>query len=252
MMAAFQALGVGPAPANPATGSTPAATGSTPGVPAAESATGTGATQTSTAAAPDTLEKAVNEFAHALSALLQRQGRAGHSDGEHGEGHRSDAQVRGTSGYNGLAQRLEKLAQSLGGATPAQPSSTPATLAAASAEATSVPNAPVSSAPASTTPAAVTAPSAALPQVLHVPGRQVTRLLAAFTHVLNFLQTGTPTPTATPAPSATSTPPASKVDSVTSVTEKLRLFLTTVAQSLQSGAQGTTLSLIGSRVNISV
>jgi hypothetical protein len=104
-------------------------------------------------------------------------------------------------------QRLEQLAQSLGGTTPA-------------------------------TPSANLAPQA--------PSSPITRLLTSFANVLNFLQpAATVAPTAAPA-SAT---PAGTPASAPSVADQLKVFLTTLAQSLRSGEP---LSPTGSRVNHSV
>lgn len=250
MMAAFQALGIGQAAATTTGSSAPAASGTssvaandstanTSGTAStASTASTSGTASTATTAAPDTLEKAVNEFAHALSVMLHRHGRGEHEegqhDGEHGHGHEG----RGNGGYNGFAQRLEQLAQSLGGTATVSPASAPA----ASGATASSPSDQTATVPASTT--STTAPSTQ--PVSTLPNRSLTRLLAAFTNVLNFLQP--PTTAATTAP-ATTPATGSSAATAASVTDKLRLFLTTLAQSLNTGAQ---LSPIGSRVNLSV
>ena len=255
MMAAFHALGIGqtagattggsttPAASGAATAPAAGTSGGTTGTGGTASTTGsssttgtTGAAPTSTPA-PDTLEKAVNEFAHALSALLRRQGGGEHSDGEHSDGRARGHEGHGHGGYNGLVQRLEQLAQSLGGATPASPSGTPAasgTTASSSSDSTSV-------APAGTS--GTTAPSTT--PVAPSPNPRLERLLTAFANVLNFLQPATATPATPPASGA----PADTPVTPSSVTDKLKLFLTTLAHSLNTGEH---LSPVGSRVNYTV
>jgi hypothetical protein len=259
MMAAFQALGIGQTPASTATGpatppasatSTAPATSTTTVVSGAASVAGTtgttGTTDTSGAAgtgsatsstpAPVTLDKAVNEFAHALFGLLRRQGGGEHSEGQHGGEHTHGHEGHGQGGYNGLVQRLEQLAQSLGGATPAS-SGTPAasgTTASGSVDSTSA--APVSTSSTTTPSTAPVAPP---------PNPRLERLLTAFTNVLNFLQPATATAATTPASGA----PADTPVAPSSVADKLKLFLTTLAQSLNTGEQ---LSPVGSRVNYTV
>jgi hypothetical protein len=79
------------------------------------------------------------------------------------------------------------------------------------------------------------------------------RLLTAFTNVLSFLQPTAATATAIPATtSPAATPLAAPADtplSTVSAPDKLKQFLTTLAQALNTGAQ---LSPVGSRVNYSV
>jgi hypothetical protein len=263
MMAAFQALGIGQTAATTVAGpATPAASPAST-VPATDSAGGasgargntdtkgttgnrgntgntgttgtTGAAPTSTPA-PDTLEKAVNEFAHALSAMLRGQGEGEHSGGESEGEHVRGHEGHGHGGYDGLVQRLEQLAQSLGGATPAS-SGTPAatgTTPSSSIDSTSV--APVST-------SSTTAPSA--DPLAPSPNPRLERLLTAFTNVLNFLKPPTTTAATSPAPAA----PAETLVPASSATDKLKLFLTTLAQSLNTGDQ---LSPVGSRVNYTV
>jgi hypothetical protein len=170
--------------------------------------------------------------------MLHRHGRGEHEegqhDGEHGHGHEG----RSNGGYNGFAQRLEQLAQSLGGTATVSPGSAPA----ASGATVSSPSDQTATVPASTTN--TSAPSTQ--PVSTLPNRSLTRLLTAFTNVLNFLQPPTTATTTAPATTPTAAPSA---DTAANVTEKLRLFLTTLAQSLNTGAQ---LSPIGSRVNLSV
>lgn len=201
IMAAFQALGIGRPSASPATAST---------TPAASS----GASDATPA--PDTLEQAVNAFAHTLSALVRRPGRGAHTDGEQGDAQVHHHEGRGNTGYQGLAQRLEKLAQSLGAApVPVATTGTPTPVAD-----------PV-------TPTASTDTSG---------------LLAAFTKVLSFLPSAS-APPASPAPN----PGASSgtLVSATSMADKLKLFLTTLAQSLHASGLATPLTPVGSRLNLS-
>ncbi len=231
MMAAFQALGIGQTASSTATGSTTSqATSTSTGISGTASATETtGATSTTGTAtnatpAPDTLDKAVNEFAHALYGLLRRQGRGEHADGQHDGEHTHGNEGHGRGGYNGLVQRLEKLAQSLGGANSASPGSTPT---------------------ASDTATGATAPSntaSSTDPVPASPNPRLDRLLTAFTNVLNFLQPASTTTAATP----TSGAPAGTPVTTASVADKLKLFLTTLAQSLNTGEK---LSPVGSRVN---
>lgn len=255
MMAAFQALGIGQSAANTATGTaTPAASTttaaavitSTPAETSAAPAAGTtpnttATTSTDAAPAADTLEKAVNEFAHALFSMLHRQGRSGQAEGEHEGEHAHNHQGLRSGGYNSFVQRLEKLAQSLGATPAAAVSGT----SAASVDTTVLPVAQTTVASgASATPNAV--PSTDTTSA--VPSRGVTRLLAAFSKVLSLLQpplTATVTPT-TPATTTTST----AAGTATSAADKLKLFLTSLAQSLQSGAGATPASPVGSRVNV--
>lgn len=243
MMTAFRALGIGQAAptATATTGtSTPAASGAST-VPASGSTAGTtgtaGTTSTATATAPasDTLEKAVNEFAHALSVMLRRQGRGEHSEGEH-DGERTHGyEGHGQRGYNGLVQRLEQLAQSLGAATPAVSASTPAASGAAASTSTD----PTNAVPVTTTGTPATNANSAST----VPGRHLNWLLSAFSHVLSFLQ-----PAASTADSTTASTDAT-ANTAASATDKLKLFLTTLAQTLNAGAQ---ISPKGSRINFSV
>ena len=244
MMAAFQALGIGQTATTTTTGSTtPAASGAsttpptgTTGTTGTSGTTGTAGTAATSAPAPDTLEKAVNDFAHALYAMFRQQGGGEHSDGEHDGGeHARNHEGHGHGGYNGLVQRLEKLAQSLGGTTPASGGTTPAasgTTASSSTDSTGV--APANSS-STTTPSTDPVPPS--------PNPRLDRLLTAFTNVLNFLQPATTAAAATPAA------PADTLITATGVTDKLKLFLTTLAKSLNTGER---LSPVGSRVNYTV
>jgi hypothetical protein len=191
------------------------------------------------------LETAVNEFAHALFGMLHQQGRGEHARGGNGgnsgdgEGHRHGGHHR--SGYNGFAQRLQNLAQSLG-TTPAATTAaaTPAPAAAVDTTSGATPTAPADT--TGTTPAATSVPAVSdSPN----PGRGMSRLLAAFSKVMTFLQpqaasTGT-TPTTTPATPAASAPTAA---------EQLKLFLTTLAQSFQAKGAATPPSPVGSQLNV--
>ena len=272
MMAAFRALGIGQAPAgvptSPAAGvptaanppatkpvtppltapstavaaSTAAVAPPTAATAADTSAAATAATSatSSTPASPDTLEKAVNEFAHALFSLLRRQGRNEHSDGEHDGGHGHRNEDRHGRGYSSFVQRLEQLAQSL--TTPPPAASGAASATVASAAAASLP-AQTAAAPAtSTTPAL---PASGSEPVSPAPSRGVTRLLAAFSKVMGFLQ---PVPAATATPSVPTTP----ATTAASTADKLKLFLTTLAQSLSAGTGATQPSPVGSRINVTV
>lgn len=259
MMAAFQALGVGQPATSSATGTTPPAVptsaaapavtstttttsaAATPSTPAANTTPSTTAT-TATEAAPsaDTLEKAVNEFAHALFSMLHRQERGGHSDGDRGGEHAHRHEGRRSGGYNGFVQRLEQLAQSLGtapaaaaGASTAVPDTTPPV--------TQTTETPATPATTSTVPSTDT--------VAPAPSRGVTRLLAAFSKVLNLLQPPV-TSTGTPTPADTTTTPST--GTATSTADKLKLFLTTLAQALHSGAATAPPSAVGSRVDVTV
>jgi hypothetical protein len=217
IMAAFQALGLGGTTSTPTTGATTPPTSGTASPSASDAVTGTAstATGTGTVPAPDTLEKAVNEFAHTLSAALHRPNRSAQADGEHegAQGHTHEG--RGKAGYSGLAQRLEQLAQSLGVA----PSAANTTAAATPATADTAP-------------------------VASVPSADTSRLLAAFAKVIRFLQ-----PASTTADPSTETSTGTGA-SGSSIAEKLKLFLTTLAHSLRAGGPVTPLSPVGSRVNL--
>lgn len=271
MMAAFRALGIGQAPAGAPTSPTagvptaatpPATKAVTPPLTAPStaaaadtaaakptsataadtSAAATAATSATSAtpASPDTLEKAVNEFAHALFSMLRRQGRTEHSDGEHDGGHGHRHEDRHGRGYSSFVQRLEQLAQSLTTPSPAAAGAASATVA--SAAAASLP-AQTAAAPAtSTTPAL---PASGSEPVSPAPSRGVTRLLAAFSKVMGFLQ---PVPAATATPSVPTTP----ATTAASTADKLKLFLTTLAQSLSAGTGATQSSPVGSRINVTV
>jgi hypothetical protein len=70
------------------------------------------------------------------------------------------------------------------------------------------------------------------------------RLLAAFAKVVSFLQ-----PPATTTDSSPGTPVDTAVSN-TSTADKLKQFLTTLAQSLQSAGHATLLTPVGSRVDL--
>ena len=240
MMAAFRALGIGqtavsptnsatttPATTTSAQTNTPAATATLAATPAAN----TVATTTDAVPPTDTLEKAVNEFAHALFGMLHRQGRNERSEGDHGGEHSHSHGGHHSRGYDGFVQRLENLAQSLGVAPAASASGTPAVSGTPPA---------IPATQSATVPATVTSPSASVPATdatSPTPNRGVTRLLAAFTKVMSFLQ-----PQGTPA----------TADTTGGMAEKLKLFLMTLAQSLHSGAGATSSSSVGSQVNVTV
>ena len=276
MMAAFRALGVGQAapsstpsaaPATSATSSssalaspattepapaTPVAGATTPPVSTTPSSTATAATDSQAASA--SLEKAVSEFAHVLFNVLHRQGRSEHGESDHGGEHVKKHEGRRSAGYDGLAQRLEKLAQSLGASSVAI-ASTPAstgTPTTAPAGGTAAPSPPVVETTASAaTVAATQSPSPA-------PSRGLSRLLESFGKVLGLLQvspaSGTPSTAATGASAATT--PASTPSSGTSAAvapsaaEQLKLFLTTLAQALHANSAGPEPSAMGSRLNV--
>jgi hypothetical protein len=180
----------------------------------------------------------VNEFAHALYAMLRRQGRSEHSEGEHGRAHGHRHEDRHGRSYSSFVQRLEQLAQSL---TTAPPAASGAAPAAPNASA-SVPAQTATLLAPSTTPAV---PVAGAEPVSPTPSRGVTRLLAAFSKVLGLLQ---PTPAPSSLPSSTSAP----ATSAASTADKLKLFLTTMANSMNADASGTSPSSVGSRVNVTV
>jgi hypothetical protein len=224
IMAAFQALGIGRPAASAPTGSTASGAPDTATTPAVSAATAAPMAAADSTPATDTLEKAVNEFAHTLSGLLHHPDRgaasaneAGVPQGHHHEGH-------GKAGYRGLAQRLEQLAQSLGAA----------------------------SAPTSTSTDAVTTtqvstlgtPTPSTGSVSPAPSSATSRLLAAFAKVLSFLQ-----PTSTTPPPEAGTSSGTDVNNA-STADKLKQFLTTLSQSLHSGGPATPLSPVGSRVNL--
>jgi hypothetical protein len=252
MMAAFKALGIGQAAVIPTT--TPASTAvtstttkassavvttsstTTPTPPAATTVT----TPTDAAPAADTLEKAVNEFAHALFSMLHRQGRSGHADGEHDGEHGHSHEDRRSGGYSSFVQRLEQLAQSLGAAPAvAAGASTVASATTTTPSVTQTTVTPGTPATTSTVPSTDTATPA--------PSRGVTRLLAAFSKVLSLLQ---PPVTSTGSTTPADTTTASTAGISTSTADKLKLFLTTLAQSLHSGAATTAPSAVGSRLDV--
>jgi hypothetical protein len=185
------------------------------------------------------LETAVNEFAHALFGMLHQQGRGEHvRDGNggnrsEGHGHRHGGHHR--SGYNGFAQRLQSLAQSLG-TTPVAPSA-PAAVSTTSGTTPATPADTTGTTPtAASVPAVSESPS---------PSRGMSRLLAAFSKVMTFLQPQAASTGTTPA-----TTPATPAVSVPSAAEQLKLFLTTLAQSFQAKGAATSPSPVGSQLNV--
>jgi hypothetical protein len=76
----------------------------------------------------------------------------------------------------------------------------------------------------------------------------VTRLLAAFSKVMGFLQ---PVPVATATPGGPTTP-VTPATTAASTADKLKLFLTTLAKSLNADANAEPPSPVGSRVNVTV
>lgn len=276
MMKAFQALGVAPADSTAAVPSAgtvaaaAAATGSpavsggpvasnTTTVPVASAAsvvstietqgvdsavqptTVTASTAaTGTTGTADTLEKAVNAFAHALYSVMSRRGQeSGHE--HHGEGHR----VHG-GGYNGFAQRLEQLAQSLGSS--GTPAATAAATPSASASATSDPVTGTTTITTTTSGNAATSAQTVAPVTTH--SRGLNRLLAAFTQVMSLLQPPSATQAASPDAASTSATSSAAVPTADSMTAKLQLFLHTLSQALQSSHADAFPSASGSRVNL--
>lgn len=271
MMTAFQALGVAPAgstaavaAAAPATDSSAASGGSaasqTTSTPVASAASGVSATTTqgvdaevqpttattSTAAAgptgaADTLEKAVNAFAHALFSVMSRGGpERGYE--HHGEGHR----VHG-GGYNGFAQRLEQLAQSLGSTGTPAATATAAT-PSASVSASSAPGTSTTTVTTTTSDHAATPALSAAPITTH--SRGLNRLLATFTQVMSLLQPPPATQAASPDVASTSATSSAVAPIADSMMAKLQLFLHTLAQALQSSHADASPSALGSRVNL--
>ena len=278
LMTAFQALGVAPADspaavpsagtvavAAPATGS-PAVSGgpaasNTTTVPVASAASVVSATETqggdhaahpttvtaSTAATgttgpADTLDKAVNAFAHALFGVMNRRAQES-SHEHHGDGHRGHG-----GGYNGFAQRLEQLAQSLGSTgTPAATTAT-TTTPSTSVSATSAPGTGTTTVATTTSAPAATSAETASPVTTH--SRGLNRLLAAFTQVMSLLQPPSATQAESPGAASTSATSSAAVPTADSMTAKLQLFLHTLSQALQSSRADAFPSALGSRVNL--
>lgn len=272
MMTAFQALGLAPAPSTAAvppagTAATAAPVSDSPTGPAVSEATAapvasttsvvlatetegvddapppTTATPSAAAAgttgAADTLEKAVNAFAHALYSVMSRGGQeSGHE--HHGDGHRLHG-----GGYNGFAQRLEQLAQSLGSS--GTPAATATATPAASVSATSDPVTSTATVAPTTSDHAATSAATAAPVTTH--SRGLNRLLAAFTRVMSLLQPTSATQSASPDAASTSATSAA-VPTGDSMTAKLQLFLHTLSQALQSSRADAFPSALGSRVNL--
>lgn len=205
MMAAFQALGLGPAASSSASASAPAA----PAVPADVNTAPSASSPTPTAsAAPSNtdLETAVRDFAHALYAALHDSGRGhqGPPANPANQGEQGTGQTSHHRGYNSFVQRLERLVQSL---TP-----TPA---------------PAGSEAAATTPtAASSSPAADATAPVATPPRGVSRLLSSFTKLLSVLQ---------PAGSPAAPTPAS----ADSASQKLQQFLQAMVQALQANHADT-------------
>jgi hypothetical protein len=74
-----------------------------------------------------------------------------------------------------------------------------------------------------------------------VPAIDTSRLLDAFTRVLSFLQTPSVT-----ADTGTGTP----AGGIASAADKLKQFISTLAQSLHAGGRASPLSPLGSRLNL--
>jgi hypothetical protein len=132
---------------------------------------------------------------------------------------------------------LQNLAQSLG----TTPAATPAPAAAVGTISSTTPAAPADTtgtppAEATSTPAVSDSPA---------PSRGMSRLLAAFSKVMTFLQPQAAIPSATP-----TTPPTTTTASAPSAADQLKLFLTTLAQSFQSGGAATPPSPVGSQLNV--
>jgi hypothetical protein len=246
MMSALRELGIGNqaarAPAANATSGSPAAVASTQGA-TAEGVTGDGTTTAASVAdvaaqvasePAATVQAAVVQFAHELLQALRQSGGSTSADGgsdrvrgEHG-GHRHHHghHDRRGHGYGDMSQRLEALAQTLGAQAPAatalgsQPgpavSSSISTPLAVTAEQT---DSPVQ---ASATGAPAQSPSvAAEPATTTVPvdNSQTNPLLRAFSTLFNALK-----------------PQSTAAGSETDMVSKLRMFLHTLAQTLQPDA----------------
>jgi hypothetical protein len=226
MMAALQGLGLGqPAAATPPPVDVPDAT--TP------AATSPASVTPDPVADADTLDKAVKAFAHALFGALHQFGRGEHmrrgEGDDHGE-HSDGTSARSARGYDGLVQRLEQLASSLG-ASPAA-ASAPAPLAPAA-----TPVAAATPVEASEQPTA----GAAVDGGASVLNRKTNRLLAAFGNLMAVLKPASSTaPEAPTVPASASTPMA----------DKLRLFLQTLAQSMHTASAAPPVSASGSLLDV--
>jgi hypothetical protein len=227
MMAALQGLGLG----QPAAAATP------PPVDVPDATTPVATTPVPVTADPmadaDTIDKAVKAFAHALFGALHQIGRGEHvrrgEGDDHGE-HSGGTSARSARGYDGLVQRLEQLASSLG-ASPAA-ASAPAPLAPAA-----TPVAAATPVEASEQPTA----GAAVDGGASVLNRKTNRLLAAFGNLMAVLKPASSTaPEAPTVPASASTPMA----------DKLRLFLQTLAQSMHTASAAPPVSASGSLLDV--
>lgn len=188
--------------------------------------------------AGDTLENAVNVFAHALYSVVSSRGQEQHE--HHGGGHH----MRG-SGYNGLTQRLERLAQSLGtsGASTAGENAGSTASSAGTSTATATTD----------TSSTVTPDSASTPTATATNHhRGLDRLLAAFTQVMSLLQPTSTTQSASPEDTSTSATPSATSTTGDSMTAKLQLFLHTLSQALQPSRAGGSPFVKGSQLNLMV
>jgi hypothetical protein len=136
---------------------------------------------------------------------------------------------------------LQNLAQSLG----TTPADTPAPAAAAGTISSTTPADTTGTPPAAATSTPAVSDSPA-------PSRGMSRLLAAFSKVMTFLQPQAASPSATPTTTPTTTTPttATTTASAPSAADQLKLFLTTLAQSFQSRGAATPPSPVGSQLNV--
>jgi len=242
MMSAFQALGLGQSGAvadGSSTSSETAGAAATAGgtasvasagdsgvadaIPAARASDGT-----QLVAATDTLEQAVTEFAYALFGAMQGRGHEGHRQWRREQGHHDEGDWHSSRGYNGFVQRLDRLVQSLGAATPAVTGNV------------DLPGSSASSVDPSTAASADVVPSASTTasqtSAAH-SSRPTARLLAAFTKVMNLLQ---------PQDSAVAN------ETTPSMADKLKLFLGTLSQGLRGQTSVSPYSSVGSQLDVTV
>lgn len=251
--------------------------------PATDVATPTDSPSTDAKPAVD-LKQAAMAFAHELFHALKGNGQEG-GDGDsgrgygrgHGHHHHHGSDRAAGSGYGDLAQRLEALAQQLGGtSTPAAAgTATTATAAAPSAGTDAAAAAGAPTTPAASTTAAAGATAATAATTLTGQGLSITihielaggtaakptpatgsdsRLLSAFKDLLNALNpTGsTAAPSSTTSTSTESTASTSTVAPASTPAQKLAAFLHQMAQALSpsAAAASTSLPATGSLLNV--
>ena len=228
MMAALQALGLGQ----------PAAAATSPAADVPNATTPVATTRAPVTVDPvvdaDTLDKAVKAFAHALFGALHQVGHGEHArrgeGDDHGD-HSDGPSARSVRGYDGLVQRLEQLASSLG--------ANPAVASAPAPPAPAVTPVPVAATPVATSEPPT--PGAAVDVNVSVLNRGTSRLLTTFSRLIGLLQPASSTaPEAPTAPASASTPMA----------DKLRLFLHTLAQSMHTASATPPVSATGSLLDV--